>query len=316
MRCSQMSVRVSWEMRIEMMAGAAVTPRWREALRSMIEAGLSHHEARVLLEEASGRSFAELFIGLEEVMDPAAHHRLTALVSDRLAGVPLQHLVGLWPFRHLELVVDRRGLIPRPETEEVVGVALDELDRLAASRATKSGRRRPLLALDLGTGSGAIACSLVHENPQCWVLAIDRSTEALALCGVNLGRLVPEERHRIRLAQGSWFAPVAGIGNIAFDLVVANPPYLSRAEWSELEITVRDHDPYGALVAGETGIEDLAVIIAQAPNYLAPGGLLLCEIGASQGESCRELARRAGAKEAKIRQDLAGRDRMLLARFS
>ena len=265
-------------------------------------------DARVLLEEVSGRPFAALVAGGPGPSAPELA-RLDAFVERRRAGEPLQHIAGHWGFRTLDLVIDRRGLIPRPETEVVTGHALRALDR---SRVLAPPGAPRLRALDLGTGSGAIACSLVAEDADVEVVAVDASPDAFALAAENRARLAAATAARLDLRAGDWYAPVAGE---RFDCVVSNPPYLAGHERDGLDPVVRDHDPPLALFSGPTGLEAIEAVVAGAPAALRPGGSLVVEIAPHQSAAARSLARRAGAREVEIAPDLAGRDRVLVVRW-
>lgn len=262
-----------------------------------------------MCEVASGAAGAEWLGLLDEPVPRRGVAAVDAMVGRRQAGEPLQYVLGSWAFRTLELAVDARVLIPRPETEQVVEVAL------ALARGRRAEGYRRLLAADLGTGSGAIALSLAVELPvgavQVW--ATDVSPEALAVASSNAagaGRAAAQ----VRVAEGSWYdalpADLAG----RFDLIVANPPYV--AEGDDLPPDVRDWEPAAALLAGVDGLDALRVIVAGAPGWLAPGGALVCEIGADQGEAVQALAEAAGLVTVEVRPDLAGRDRILVARAS
>jgi len=222
--------------------------------------------------------------------------RYEAMVARRAAGEPLQYVLGSWGFRTLDLLVDRRVLIPRPETEWVVEQAL---------------RRLPAdvecIALDLGTGSGAIALSIAVERPRARVVATDSSPDALAVARANLAG-IGRAGTRVELREGDWWAAV---GDEQFDLVIANPPYVAVDD--ELPAEVADWEPMGALVPGQTGLEALAVIIAGAASHLRPGGWLVCEIGETQGSAVRALAADAGLVDVDVLPDLNGRDRVLVA---
>ncbi len=281
----------------------------------MTQRGIAMNEARVLLEEVSGRRFADLFADLDDTLRDEQIDQLESLVRERLSGVPLQHLIGHWPFRELELTVDGRALIPRPETEELVSVALAQLE-LARKGATATDLLRRFRVVDLGSGSGAIACSIAHEDTDTQVYAIERSLGALSLVADNVAQLDANVRTRITVLEGDWYQPLRdrSIGEV--DLIVANPPYVTLEEWQQLDSVVRDHDPVEALVAGQTGLEDLAVIIAEAPEFLRDGGSLVCEIGSTQGEATRSLATRAGARTVEVKRDLSGRERILVATFA
>lgn len=226
----------------------------------------------------------------------------------RLAGEPLQHVLATWSFRRLELAVDGRALVPRPETEVVAGHAL------AALAERRRGPGAAAVALDLGTGSGAIACSLVREDRHVSVVAVDRSEPALSLAAENRSRLEPAEAARLELRLGSWYEPVGELAGTV-DVVVSNPPYLAAAEWPGLEPVVRDHDPRDALVAGATGLEAIEAVLAGALRVLRPGGAVVVELAPHQAEAARALARAAGASSVALHPDLAGRTRCLVASF-
>lgn len=282
-------------------------PTWRELLERAGSTLGDRQAARWLLEEAAGRRLSALLSSLDDQAPPAAAAALEVLVRRRQQGEPLQHVFGHWPFAGVELLVDRRALVPRPETEVLVELALGEL------RGAPRGARAS--ALDLGTGSGAIACALVQAIGNLQVLAVDCSARALALAEENRGRLPSAAAVRLRLARGSWYeglpAELAG----RLDLVAANPPYLAAAEWPGLDPVVRDHDPYQALVAGPTGLEAHRAVLAGAGQALRPGGTLLLEHAPHQAGALTALARQGGARSAEVLADLAGRPRVLRARW-
>lgn len=289
------------------------TISWRELLAEVTEAlGPLPHveapelEARWIVEEASGLSGAEWVLGQDAPATQRGVAHLDAMVQRRAAGAPVQYVLGRWGFRMLDLLVDERVLIPRPETEQVVAVALAELDAVAGSRP--SGHRPRVV--DLGTGSGAIALAIAVERPGADVWAVDRSADALAVARANLAGLGMAGRH-VRLCEGDWFAGLDAALAGSFDLVVSNPPYIAAAE--ELPASVRDHEPRAALVPGPTGLEAYERIVAGAPEWLAPGGALVVELGAAQADAVRLLAVRAGLEVARVVPDLAGHDRALVA---
>jgi release factor glutamine methyltransferase len=243
-----------------------------------------------------------------------------ALADRRAAGEPLQYVLGRWPFRHLELTVDPRVLVPRPETEQVVEVALAELARAATARGADTSD--PPVCVDLGTGSGAIALSLALEGaggPEVW--AGDTSADALAVARINLAALAgtePAAADRVELVSGWWFdaLPPALAGRV--DLVVANPPYVGSTEYPELDPGVRQWEPRLALVAdrGRSGVDGMAAIeeiVAAAPQWLRPTGALVVEIAPAQAYAAIDVARRAGFARVTTARDLAGRLRMLVA---
>ncbi len=216
------------------------------------------------------------------------------MVTRRAAGEPLQYVLGRWAFRRLDLVVDRRVLIPRPETEQVVEVALAELAALAGASSAPSpgisalavgaseavvsagavvpaGGAGPVV-VDLGTGSGAIALSLAAEANPAAVWATDASPDALTIARANLAGLGGTRAARVRLVEGWWWdaLPVELMGRVS--LVVSNPPYVTTAEMSSLPAVVADWEPEAALHAGPHGLEAIEVIVAGAPDWLARPG--------------------------------------------
>lgn len=223
-----------------------------------------------------------------------------ALLARREAGEPLQYVLGHWAFRSLDLLVDRRVLIPRPETEVVAEVAIAELRRLG-------GR----VAVDLGTGSGAIALALADEVKTVEVWAVDDSADALAVARANLAG-IGRAGARVRLLEGDWFAALPDDLRGRVDVIVANPPYVAEAD--DLPAEVGEWEPAGALVAGPDGLDDLRRIVAEAPSWLARPGALVVELAPTQADAVAALARAAGFGEVRARVDLTGRDRMVLAR--
>jgi len=248
--------------------------------------------------------------------------RTRALAHRRAAGEPLQYVLGTWQFRSLELAVDRRVLIPRPETEQVVESALAELSRMAMARPDNGD---PLVCVDLGTGSGAIALSLALEGSsagkpvQVW--ATDRSPDALEVARANLVRLAeldPDAASRVTLVAGSWYDPLPSRLQGQVDLVVSNPPYVSEEEYGGLDPGVRDWEPIGALVAatgraGIAGSADIEEVVAEATRWLHPGGALVVELAPALANGAIDAARQAGFTQVGTAPDLAGRVRMLVA---
>jgi release factor glutamine methyltransferase len=262
----------------------------------------AEQEARWLVQRASGLEGADLIVGLEE---PAALGDATFfydMLERRLRGEPLQYVLGSWGFRVLDLQVDNRVLIPRPETEALTQMALEECRRLDARRA-----------VDLGTGSGAIALALAVEWTGIEVWATDISPDALAVAETNvaaLGRI----GGAVRLAQGSWYDALPAELGGAIDVIVSNPPYVAEFEVEDLPDEVRAWEPLDALVSGPTGLEAIERIVADARLWLAQPGSLLVEIAPHQAVEAGAMARAAGFGSAAVWPDLTGRDRILLAR--
>lgn len=288
------------------------TGSWREVRAEtaarLAAAGVSSPEveARLMVEEAAGAEGVALVLALDDPVTEPRRARLDALLSRRLAGEPLQYVLGRWAFRTLDLLVDPRVLIPRPETEVVAGHALAELDRRAAGR----GSERPLV-VDLGTGSGALALAIAVERPGARVWGVERSTAALAVARANL-RAIGRAAEGVHLLEGSWLAPLPEDLRGRVDVIVTNPPYV--ADGDPLPPEVGEHEPREALVAGPTGLEAIAEVVAGARSWLAPGAALVAEIGATQSAAARELAVAAGFVDVAVHPDLAGRPRVLVAR--
>jgi release factor glutamine methyltransferase len=241
---------------------------------------------------------------------------LWELCERRLAGEPLQYVLGSWGFHGLDLMVDARVLIPRPETEVVVEVALAEADRLGLRRGRRF--RFPEAATtatiaDLGTGSGAIALALEAELPDVEVWATDSSDDALAVARANVAGCGAT---RVRLSSGSWFEalPARLQGELA--MVVSNPPYIAEAERATLPAEVVGHEPAAALFAGPSGLEAVDHLIDGAPAWLAPGGVLVCELAPRQADASVSRARERGYVACVVYNDLAGRPRVLVARVA
>lgn len=279
---------------------------WRHLLEETISALGSEREARWLVEEASGLSGADLVLGGPVTARCGAY--LSQMVGRRLAGEPLQYVLGRWGFRSLDLLVDRRVLIPRPETEQVVEWACAEL---AYVRSSRSPRHRPLVA-DLGTGSGAIALSVASEtDAEVW--ATDASVDALDVARANLAGIGMFAATRVRMVSGWWWDALPGSLRGRLDLVVSNPPYVGSDE--ELPHEVSAFEPAMALRSGTDGLDAIRVILGSAGEWLAPSGVVVVEIAPSQVASVRALAHEGGAHEVEVRADLTGRDRAVVARW-
>jgi release factor glutamine methyltransferase len=255
-------------------------------------------EAELLFAGALGLRRLDLFLQHERPLTEAELERLRSLVARRARHEPLQYILGEAPFLELTLKVDPRALIPRPETEELAGALIAQLRE-----------RPPARVLDLGTGSGALALALARAFETARVVAVERSVDALALARENAVALGLEERVAFR--EGDWFGAVDA--GERFGLIVANPPYLSAADWTTAQAEVREHEPRGALVADADGLADLEVIVAEAPAHLEPGGMLALESGPEQHDALRAAARAAGFTRHESRRDIDGRERFFLA---
>ena len=285
---------------------------WADLAASAHERLGNRREAIWLTEEASGQPETEW--RLPATAKGAAH--LSVMVERRLAGEPLQYVIGHWAFRELDLLVDRRVLIPRPETEVTAEVALEEAVRAGARRARPTGwasAPTSFAVADLGTGSGALALALAAELPEAEVWATDADPAVLELASANLagaGLMAT----RVRLARGVWYEalPQALRGRLV--VVVSNPPYVAQDEYAGLPAEVRDHEPRAALVPGPRGSEALEHLLDGGRDWLAPGGALVLELAPHQAAPLSARAATLGYREVEVRPDLAGRQRVLVAR--
>jgi release factor glutamine methyltransferase len=310
-------------------ARAAVTRG--ELVAELTEVVGAPHEARFIVDEALG-----LGLVLERTDHPdgslqdAAVSAARAMAARRAAGEPLQYVFGHWPFRGLDLLVDERVLIPRPETEQVVEVALTEARRLAAlgRDRDRDPSREGLVLADAGTGSGAIALALATElGPgvvaEMW--ATDASADALAVAASNLAAIgqpgPPGSRlPALTLVEGSWLESLPPSRRGLVDLVVSNPPYVSEAEWFGLATEVRC-EPRSALVAGEAsdgtpGLADVEAVLRQSLDWLRRPGVVVIELAPHQADAAEALATSLGYDETGVELDLTERPRALVARTS
>ncbi len=251
--------------------------------------------AELLVGHALGLPRMQLYVQFERPLAEAELGRIRPLVKRRSEREPLQYILGSVEFGGLTIKVDRRALIPRPETELLLELAL--------ARAPAG----PARFLDLGTGSGALALALARARPEARVTAVEREEAALALAAENVAAHGFGER--VALVRSDWFSGLAA--DEAFDLIVANPPYLADAELAGVEPEVRDHEPRSALTSGPEGTEDLARILRGARTRLRPEAWLWCETGPEQRARLEELARAAGFTRVEAHRDLAGRERFL-----
>ena len=274
-------------------------------------------EARWMVERVSGYDGVELVVGEHEIATAPAILHLDDMLARRAAGEPLQYVLGRWGFLGLDLLVDRRVLVPRPETEVVARTAIDEVVRLGARQGAHDpwgGAATSFPVADLGTGSGAIALALARELPDAEVWATDVSEDALAVARANLAG-VGSAATRVRLAPGSWFDGLPGDLRGRLKLVVSNPPYVAEHEVADLPADVADWEPRLALVSGPSGLEAIEAIVAEAPPWLDPGGsALVVEVAPHQADAAARAAKTAGFGDVRIVRDLADRDRVLVAR--
>jgi len=262
------------------------------AARARVEPG----EAEWLLSHVLGKSRSWLYSHGDDALGGAEAARFEELVARRVAGEPVAYLTGRRGFWQFDLQVTPATLIPRPETELLVELALD---RLPGDRAWR--------VADLGTGSGAIALVLAHERPNAQVIATDASLAALDVARGNAAAL---KLSRVEFRAGNWFEPLDGE---RFDLIASNPPYIADDDMHLGQGDLR-HEPRSALASGSDGLDAIRVIAAGAAAHLQPGGWLLVEHGWEQGEAVRALLRAAGLLEVRTASDLENRDRVTLGR--
>ncbi len=238
----------------------------------------------------------ELYLKFERPLTEAELALLRERVKRRAAREPLQYILGETDFRELTLKCDRRALIPRPETEELVELVLKRLPK-----------EPPLHLADLGTGTGAIALSLAHERPAWRVTAVDYSADALALARENAGAC--QLADRVDFVKSDWLAAVSG----KFDAIVSNPPYLTDAEVAVAEPEVRDHEPHSALIAPAAGLADLEQILRQAKPRLNAGGFVALETGIAHHGQLAVLATSLGYVATESLKDSSDFDRFFFA---
>jgi release factor glutamine methyltransferase len=253
-------------------------------------------DAELLLAHALGKSRSYLHTWPERALDGAQLGRYQAALARRQVGEPVAYILGQQGFWSLELEVAAHTLIPRPDTELLVETAL------ALLPAT------PAQVLDLGTGTGAIALALASERPAWRLTGVDRVAEAVALAERNRARL---NLSNASFVASHWFSALAGQ---RYQLIVSNPPYIASDDRHLGEGDVR-FEPSSALVAGADGLDDIRLIIAQAPDYLQTGGWLLLEHGFDQAAAVRELLGARGFGAVESRRDLGGHARISLGRF-
>jgi release factor glutamine methyltransferase len=252
-------------------------------------------DAELLLAEATGWDRARIAAGPELRLPVGASREFAAMIRRRVRREPVAYILGRKGFRRIELLVNQRVLVPRPETELLVEVALEV---------------RPTTVIDVGTGSGAIALAVADELPGVRVVAIDASMDALRVAQANADRLGLADRVDV-VSHGIASLHQAGEG---LDLLLANLPYVSEAEWEGLEPEIREHEPREALIAGATGLEAIEALLEAVTALERPPRALALEIGAGQAAPVSGLVGAAGYSEVEVRRDLAGLDRVVVGR--
>jgi release factor glutamine methyltransferase len=270
----------------------------RDLAKQFLAAGLDTPDldARLLLMAATGLSHADLIARSEAAISPDSAKLIANYAKRRLAGEPIDHILGCREFYGRKFKVTKDVLSPRPETELLVEAALNTIKNITAPRL-----------LDLGTGSGAIIISILTENTEATGMAIDLSAAALTIAQANAQ--THNVSDRLSFVQGSWFEPVTG----KFDIILSNPPYITDAAMGGLSPEVANFDPGLALRGGADGLDAYRAIIGGAPAHLKPGGYLIFEIGYDQGQAVTALLKAASFRDIDLARDLAGHDRVIKA---
>ncbi len=269
-------------------------------------------EADLLICHALGLRRVDLYVRFDQPLTGDELARVRSLVERRRKHEPVAYITGTRGFYGRTFAVDPRVLIPRPETELLIELALDALPALGviesvSSEAAVSAPKRR--ALDVGTGSGILAITLACEREDLVVDAVDLSSDALAVARANAETLGVSAR--VRFLHGSLLEPVEGE---KYWVILSNPPYIARREIDSLMPDVRAHEPHSALDGGESGTEIIEPLVRMAREAIEPGGLFAMEFGHDQGARVLEIARAAGFEDAVVKKDLAGLDRVLVAR--
>ena len=274
---------------------------WRQLWADTAKVLDDRPAARWLCETACGLDGDEFTAALDEAATERMVKHLDEMVGRYRSGEPLAYAMGRWTFRRVELMIDRRVLIPRPETELVAETAIELARRVSPRRVA-----------DLGTGSGAIGLALADElsidNTEVWLT--DASADALDVARANAAGL-GRSAANVRFAQGSWWSALPSELRGTFDVVVSNPPYIAVDD-AEVDESVREWEPASALFAGADGLDDIRVIMKGAREWLKPGGWLVLEIGYRQGDAVLALAGELGFVNAEVRLDLASHPRILI----
>lgn len=283
------------------------TVTWREMLVSATEIVGDRVIAKWLCEHAAGVDSDKWLDIVDDQVTQRCGLHLDSMMRRYLGGEPLQYVLGRWAFRHLDLMVDQRVLIPRPETEQLVDLVLN---------AVQSERLEEVRIADLGTGTGAIGLSLLHELPlgSARVWLTDNSQEVTDVARANLAGIGRAAMYG-QISIGSWYDALPVDLRGAFDVVVSNPPYIAHDDM-DVEDKVRDWEPHLALFADDDGLSALQTIISGASDWLRKGGLLALEIGHMQAKDVSRLCVEAGLVNVSVHVDAANRERFITARVA
>ena len=282
------------------MQGNTVRDALEAAIDALAAAGCetARLDAELLLAQATGWDRAKLAAEPDARLPVGASREFAEMVRRRVRREPVAYILGRKGFRRIELLVDRRVLIPRPETELLVDLALEAA---------------PTKVLDVGTGSGAIALAVADELEDARVTAIDTSFNAVRVAKANTERLGLTDRVDVVLRGPSSLSDAEPDGR-AFDLLLANLPYVSEDEWQDLAPEIREYEPREALVAGQTGLEAIETLAEELLGLAPRPRVVALEIGAGQAEVVLELIRATGYTDVEVRSDLAGHDRVVIGR--
>ena len=282
------------------MQGNTVGDALEAAIDALAAAGCetARLDAELLLAQATGWDRAKLTAEPDARLPVGASREFAEMVRRRVRREPVAYILGRKGFRRIELLVDRRVLIPRPETELLVELALEAA---------------PTEVLDVGTGSGAIALAVADELEDARVTAIDTSFNAVRVAKANTERLGLTDRVDVVL-RGPSSLTGGEPADRAFDLLLANLPYVSEDEWQDLAPEIREYEPREALVAGQTGLEAIEALAEELLGLAPRPRVVALEIGAGQAEVVSKLVRAAGYTDVEVRSDLAGNDRVVIGR--
>lgn len=287
--------------------GPSIADALRDAAAHFRSSGIAdpRREARMLWAAVAGHATTpgDVWIVRDRAADPEAAARFCQAIELRAGGVPFAYAVGSTDFRTLQLSIDRRALIPRPETEGLVDLVLREAGR------AEGGRGKGGVVADIGAGCGCIALSLAVEGQFDRVIAVERSPDAAALARENVARVSPAVQVEVR--EGDLFGPLADARCRA---IVSNPPYLTETEYRALDPAVREFEPREALVSGPDGLDATRALLSGAAALLEPGGFVAVEIDERRADTVRSLAHRCGWSRVTLHDDLFGRPRFLVAR--
>jgi release factor glutamine methyltransferase len=281
-------------------AGNTVRDALAAAVDALSAAGCdtARLDAEIMLGQATGWDRARLAAEPEARLPVGASREFGEMVRRRVRREPIAYIVGRKGFRRVELLVDRRVLIPRPETEMLVELAVE---------------LQPSHVLDVGTGSGAIALAVADEIAETRVTAVDTSFDAVRVAQANTERLGLGDRVDVVL-RGPSSLRGAELDDHAFELLVANLPYVSEEEWEDLAPEIREFEPREAVVSGPTGLEAIAALTEELLGLAPRPHVVALEVGASQAEAVSDLVRAAGYADVEVRKDLAGHDRVVMGR--